>query len=287
MDYNSIGLSVGILFLAGGGASLRRDPTSIGAMVISFCPKFPMRTVDNQYHLQALRHLYVLAVEWRSMVTVDISSNLSVSSQVTLHRPVSGEFTMLSTPCLLPELSSFEQILIDDGRFCEYKTSRTRLTSSAVQARRDNISRSAHTVIYVKKKTLPTGIRQICEGSSMILISCENALHVRCIMAIRKNLPSMSAMPRIDMHGIVTARTSEVSSMQQLSDYIFEGILPIDRESRKQLSFLLTIFAILPHHRWHSVDQTALLSIFQTASSIHELGGRLSLLSLLPSSSQA
>ena len=50
-------LYIGILFLAGGQASLKRDPVSVGALLIALCPRFPMRTGDNHFHLQVLRHL--------------------------------------------------------------------------------------------------------------------------------------------------------------------------------------------------------------------------------------
>jgi len=60
----------GLLFLGGGTYSLKRDPISTASLLLAICPRFPSRTVDNQYHLQALRHLYVLATEPRALHTV-------------------------------------------------------------------------------------------------------------------------------------------------------------------------------------------------------------------------
>lgn len=94
----SLGMAIGLLFLAGGQASLKRDPFSIGVMVIAFAPKFPMRTVDNQYHLQPLRHLYALAVEW----SADVDSNRSVPAHVDL---LSNQLEGSLTSCLRPDLS--------------------------------------------------------------------------------------------------------------------------------------------------------------------------------------
>lgn len=71
--------SKGFLFLHGGQASLRRDNVAIGCLVISVLPRFPLRTVDNQYHLQALRHLYVLGLEWRSLKVIDVDTNEAIN----------------------------------------------------------------------------------------------------------------------------------------------------------------------------------------------------------------
>jgi len=76
----AISMCIGFLFLHGGQASLRRDNNiAIGCLVMSVLPRYPFRTIDNQYHLQALRHLYVLCVEWRSLRIVDVDTNESVN----------------------------------------------------------------------------------------------------------------------------------------------------------------------------------------------------------------
>jgi hypothetical protein len=43
-------------------------------LLLSICPRFPARTIDNQYHLQALRHFYVLACENRVLYTIDVDT---------------------------------------------------------------------------------------------------------------------------------------------------------------------------------------------------------------------
>jgi hypothetical protein len=69
---------LGFLFLNGGQASLRRDNFAIGCLLLSVIPRFPNRTIDNQYHLQAFRHLYMLSVEWRSLRIADVDTGLAV-----------------------------------------------------------------------------------------------------------------------------------------------------------------------------------------------------------------
>lgn len=70
----SFSMAIGLLFLGGGTCTLGREPEDIAALVAAFFPRFPIGTVDNQYHLQALRHLYALAVKRRDVRFVDVDS---------------------------------------------------------------------------------------------------------------------------------------------------------------------------------------------------------------------
>jgi anaphase-promoting complex subunit 1 len=68
----ALGTAVGMLFLAGGAASVCRDAVSAACLVLAFIPRYPHRTIDNQFHLQPLRHLSALAVEKRLLRTIGI-----------------------------------------------------------------------------------------------------------------------------------------------------------------------------------------------------------------------
>jgi hypothetical protein len=105
----AISMSLGLLFLGGGRASLRRDDFSIACLLMSFLPRYPNRTIDNQYHLQALRHFYVLATEYRLLQVEDVDSReqLRVSVCIELR---SGEIKIATSPCLLPELSTVKAV---------------------------------------------------------------------------------------------------------------------------------------------------------------------------------
>lgn len=74
----SYGAAIGLLFLGGGSCTLGNEPDDIASLVAAFFPRFPSVTSDNQYHLQALRHLYALAVRQRSIETIDIETNQPV-----------------------------------------------------------------------------------------------------------------------------------------------------------------------------------------------------------------
>jgi anaphase-promoting complex subunit 1 len=72
------GAAIGLLFLGGGSCTLGRDPEDIAALVSSYFPRYPSTTSDNQYHLQALRNLYALAVKPRELRAVDVDTGESV-----------------------------------------------------------------------------------------------------------------------------------------------------------------------------------------------------------------
>ena len=61
----AISMALGFLFLGGGRLTLGTSKPAIAALLTAIFPRFPLTPSDNRYHLQAFRHLYVLAVEAR------------------------------------------------------------------------------------------------------------------------------------------------------------------------------------------------------------------------------
>ena len=74
----AIHMALGLVFLGGGELTLSRSNEAIAALVMSLFPRFPAHSQDNQYHLQPLRHLYVLAAEPRSFLAFDVDSGRPV-----------------------------------------------------------------------------------------------------------------------------------------------------------------------------------------------------------------
>jgi anaphase-promoting complex subunit 1 len=72
------GAAIGLLFLGGGSCTLGNSPADIAVLIASFFPRFPITTCDNQHHLQALRHLYALAVKRRLVDAFDVDSRESI-----------------------------------------------------------------------------------------------------------------------------------------------------------------------------------------------------------------
>jgi anaphase-promoting complex subunit 1 len=95
------GMAIGLLFLGGGTCTLGREPEDIAALVTAFFPRYPTTTSDNQYHLQALRHLYALAVKRKQLSAIDVDTGESVSVPVEVRGSSTLKVQRLTLPCLL------------------------------------------------------------------------------------------------------------------------------------------------------------------------------------------
>jgi hypothetical protein len=65
----------GLPLQGGGCATFYNSNEAVAALVVALYPRFPLHTRDNRYHLQAFRHLYVLAVEPRCIGTHPLFTN--------------------------------------------------------------------------------------------------------------------------------------------------------------------------------------------------------------------
>eukprot|EP00002_Diphylleia_rotans_P002367 TRINITY_DN11506_c0_g1_i1.p1 TRINITY_DN11506_c0_g1~~TRINITY_DN11506_c0_g1_i1.p1 ORF type:complete len:1753 (-),score=276.58 TRINITY_DN11506_c0_g1_i1:480-5738(-) len=116
-----VGMGIGFLFLGGGLCSLSTSNIAVASLLCSMYPYFPTEILDNQYHLQALRHMYVLAVENRSLQLRDADNHTitDCSFKVYLKGKTAGGCTCLDlkSPALLPSYELIDQIVIDDPRY--------------------------------------------------------------------------------------------------------------------------------------------------------------------------
>jgi len=79
---------------------------------------FPTDVLDNRAHLQALRHLWVLAVEGRCLVARDGDAGGTVVGGVTGHVYLKdGTTQILSSPGLLPEFDTIKHIEVRSEGF--------------------------------------------------------------------------------------------------------------------------------------------------------------------------
>lgn len=102
-------LAIGTLFMAGGSYTFGSTNLAVAALIVAFYPIFPSSILDNNSHIQAFRHFWVLAAEPRCLVARDFETSLPISVPllITLRN---GEQIMQHTPCLLPELDQVSRI---------------------------------------------------------------------------------------------------------------------------------------------------------------------------------
>ncbi|KAL7744257.1 hypothetical protein ACLKA6_009216 [Drosophila palustris] len=117
-SHMAIHMSLGLLFLGAGRYTIAKTPESIAALVCAFFPKFPIHSNDNRYHLQALRHLYVLAVEPRLFLPRDIDTHQLCLCNISVLEVGANEMRRLPiAPCILPELSTLQQVIVEDENY--------------------------------------------------------------------------------------------------------------------------------------------------------------------------
>ena len=177
--HQAIASAMGLLFLGGGRATLSRDNESIAALVLAFFPRYPNSTVDNRYHLQALRHLYVLAVDYRILDAIDVDTGnsclvpMSIRYRQDEHGNQVNQTTTTTTqnshnshsssssnnnnrqriitPCLLPESSRILDIVVESPRHffvhVEGEYCRTQLENHGMKYRKQGLQ------LFVKRRS--------------------------------------------------------------------------------------------------------------------------------------
>ena len=133
-NHMAISTALGFLFMGGGTVSFSTDNKAIASLLISLFPRFPSSTLDNRSHLQALRHLYVLATEPRCVEAVDVDTWQSVYCPIKIRErgsspgsapgPGPGDAGRAPeetsfTPCLLPQRGHVRSIEVLGPRYWE------------------------------------------------------------------------------------------------------------------------------------------------------------------------
>ncbi|XP_023247681.1 anaphase-promoting complex subunit 1 [Copidosoma floridanum] len=117
----AIHMALGFLFIGGGSYTLSNKPSSVAALIISLFPKYPTHSNDNRYHLQALRHFYVLAVDPRLLLPKDIDSKKFCYAKMRITFQSSseqeGQRVSMKAPDLLPQLNRLSKIELADDRY--------------------------------------------------------------------------------------------------------------------------------------------------------------------------
>ncbi|KAI1886381.1 hypothetical protein AGOR_G00213430 [Albula goreensis] len=125
-------MALGLLFLGGGRYTLSTSNSAIAALLCALYPHFPAHSTDNRYHLQALRHLAVLAAEPRLLVPVDVDTCKPCYAllEVTYKETQWYEETTveLMAPTMLPELHLLKQVKVKGPRYWELAVDLTRGT---------------------------------------------------------------------------------------------------------------------------------------------------------------
>lgn len=103
-------MAIGTLFLGGGTMTFGTSDLAVAGLCIAFYPLFPGDVLDNRTHLQALRHLWTIAVEGRCLVVRSGDTVVGgIDGYVKLRN---GQELIVRAPGLLPEFDAISSIAV-------------------------------------------------------------------------------------------------------------------------------------------------------------------------------
>ncbi|PXF39822.1 Anaphase-promoting complex subunit 1 [Gracilariopsis chorda] len=140
-------MAVGFLFLGGGCLTFGTSATAIAGLLCAIYPHFPNSTNDNRYHLQAMRHLYVLAVEPRCIEPRDIDTGRPCCVDVEI-RLRDGSKLALKAPCIVPEAKKISAIATVSERYLP-----SVFTINPPLRDRGWYSNTRNQIVFVKRQT--------------------------------------------------------------------------------------------------------------------------------------
>ncbi|GAA6064503.1 hypothetical protein JCM10212_001811 [Sporobolomyces blumeae] len=162
-------LALGLLFMGEAKYTLSNSDGAVATLLLALYPSFPSTSSENRTHLQAYRHLWVLAAEPRYLEARDIDTNEPVFLPVRLRLAEDvddasrGDLKAKSlvAPTLIPDVRLLESIQIESPRYWSYAI---RFSS----APRQFAAFLENSTIWVKRRTGhlsyaqdPRGVRSI------------------------------------------------------------------------------------------------------------------------------
>ncbi|KAL2865986.1 anaphase promoting complex subunit 1 [Aspergillus lucknowensis] len=237
-------MAIGMIFLGGGSYTFGTSDIAIASLIASFYPIFPTTVLDNKCHLQAFRHLWVLAAEPRCLVPRDLDSRRPVSIPVTVTSST-GDSRMLTAPCLLPDLSLVAKVEVNSPDYwplvldftCNPEILRKfRQGDQSVYLRRKANYNLTGTSVFGSTLAGLSDAQDILPSSSTSASSQGKGLPLAV-------LPSISALKSA---GLLTGTPK--SATQSVWDWIFElqslrGLL----DAREKTLVLPSLFLARPH----------------------------------------
>jgi len=107
--------AIGFVFMGGGKYTFNQDPLSIAALLMAAFPRWPISLTDNRCHLQAFRHLYVLAARHRCVEAIEVDTHQPVDVMVSLNSNHGDETAML--PRLMLSAGEVQSIRLQSERY--------------------------------------------------------------------------------------------------------------------------------------------------------------------------
>ncbi|KAJ3566722.1 hypothetical protein NP233_g6827 [Leucocoprinus birnbaumii] len=162
-------MALGLLFLGAGRFTLGTSDAAIACLVTAFFPRFHSVSSDNKSYLQALRHLWALAIEPRCLIARDVDSGEVVYLPVKImfredegQRRKETAVTLIS-PTLIPDMDKLVSIRVDTPRYWPFY-----YDTEQVPRHKEALLRSQ--TLYVKRRTAFLSYTEDPKGSRSLFV---------------------------------------------------------------------------------------------------------------------
>ncbi|KAJ7050910.1 hypothetical protein C8F01DRAFT_1343580 [Mycena amicta] len=158
-------MSLGLLFLGGGRFTLGTLDAAIASMVAAFFPRAHHLSSDNKSYLQALRHLWVMAVEPRCLLVRDVETGevVYLPVKISVNNGQEAGTTQLISPTLIPDLDELAAIRVDTPRYWPFH-----FDTANVPRHKESLLRSQ--TLYVKRRTAFLSYTEDPRGSRSLFV---------------------------------------------------------------------------------------------------------------------
>ncbi|KAJ7754266.1 hypothetical protein DFH07DRAFT_1029824 [Mycena maculata] len=158
-------MSLGLLFLGGGRFTLGTSDAAIACMITAFFPRAHHQSSDNKSFLQALRHLWVLAIEPRCLIARDVETTevVYLPVKITVRDGNEAGTTQLISPTLIPDLDKLAAIRVDTPRYWPFH-----FDTANIPRHRESLLRSQ--TLYVKRRTAFLSYTEDPRGSRSLFV---------------------------------------------------------------------------------------------------------------------
>ncbi|KAF5353340.1 hypothetical protein D9756_008086 [Leucocoprinus leucothites] len=201
-------MALGLLFLGAGRFTLGTSDAAIACLVTAFFPRFHSVSSDNKSYLQALRHLWALAVEPRCLIARDVDSGEVVYLPVKImFREDEGEkkketSVTLISPTLIPDMDKLVSIRVDTPRYWPFY-----LDTEQVPRHKEALLKSQ--TLYVKRRTAFLSYTEDPKGSRSLFVRSGSSVGDPATLDFPQ-LTDTKTHPASDLSEFITSFSNDV-----------------------------------------------------------------------------
>ncbi|KAF3897628.1 Negative regulator of mitosis [Trichophyton interdigitale] len=232
-------MALGMLFLGGGTYTLGTSNIAVASLLCSLYPIFPTSVLDNNCHLQAFRHLWVLAAEPRCLIPRDIDTRRPITIPVSLTLNT-GEVKTATAPCLLPELDEVSSIKIASADHW------TITLDFASNESLRNKFRDGDQSIYLRRRANHNDSERSVFSTTIAGLS--DAQDIPPPAAIPRNTRPFYAMPPASLHASLQPSEKGPGQARMPPRHIWDFIFDLPAFSSLDMSERMVVLPQIPFH---------------------------------------